>query len=129
MNVLSQIFWLTISIITYQKCYFVRWGVESSFRKLKYTKGLSNFQTYKSEYIKQEIWDKEYKINAYLTFKVRRLLPYHSEVLRTTKIYMYVNKTHSVEEHIVSVSKPYLRPISEEKPDHQWNLVQNMMLS
>lgn len=36
-----------------------------------------------------------------MTFKVRRLLPYHSEALRTTKIYMYVNKTHSVEERIV----------------------------
>lgn len=39
-----------------KECYFARWSIESSFRKLKYTIGLSNFHSYKSEYIKQEIW-------------------------------------------------------------------------
>lgn len=39
-----------------KKLYFKRWGIESSFRKLKYTIGLSNFHAYKPEYIKQEIW-------------------------------------------------------------------------
>lgn len=39
---------------TYQR----RWGIESSFRKLKYTIGLSNFHSYKPDYIKQEIWAK-----------------------------------------------------------------------
>lgn len=38
--------------------YYSRWGIESSFRKLKYTIGLSNFHAYKPEYIKQEIWAK-----------------------------------------------------------------------
>ncbi len=38
--------------------YNARWGIESSFRKLKYTIGLSNFHSYKPEYIKQEIWAK-----------------------------------------------------------------------
>jgi hypothetical protein len=38
--------------------YFSRWGIESSFRKLKYTIGLSNFHSYKPEYVKQEIWAK-----------------------------------------------------------------------
>ena len=38
--------------------YFSRWSIESSFRKLKYTIGLSNFHAYKPEYIKQEIWAK-----------------------------------------------------------------------
>lgn len=36
--------------------YHRRWSVESSFRKLKYTIGLSNYHSYKPEYIKQEIW-------------------------------------------------------------------------
>ena len=36
--------------------YNARWSIESSFRKLKYTIGLSNFHAYKPEYIKQEIW-------------------------------------------------------------------------
>ena len=36
--------------------YFTRWSIESSFRKLKYTIGLSNFHSYKPDYIKQEIY-------------------------------------------------------------------------
>jgi len=39
-----------------KKVYFRRWGIESSFRKLKYTIGLSNFHAYKPEYVSQEIW-------------------------------------------------------------------------
>lgn len=38
------------------KRYGYRWNIESSFRKLKYTIGLSNFHSYKPELIKQEIW-------------------------------------------------------------------------
>lgn len=38
--------------------YFSRWSIEGSFRKLKYTIGLSNFHAYKPEYIKQDIWAK-----------------------------------------------------------------------
>lgn len=38
--------------------YYSGWGIESSFRKLKYTIGLSSFHSYKPEYIKQEIWAK-----------------------------------------------------------------------
>ena len=37
--------------------YNARWNIESSFRKLKYTIGLSNFHAYKPEYVKQEIID------------------------------------------------------------------------
>ena len=38
--------------------YNARWNIESSFRKLKYTIGLSNFHAYKPEYVKQEIWER-----------------------------------------------------------------------
>lgn len=41
-----------------KRTYSARWGIESSFRKLKYTIGLSNFHSYKPEYIMQEIWAK-----------------------------------------------------------------------
>lgn len=41
-----------------KRLYFLRWGVETSFRKLKYTIGLSSFHSYKAEFIKQEIWAK-----------------------------------------------------------------------
>ena len=38
-----------------KQIYFSGWAIEGSFRKLKYTIGLSNFHAYKPEYIKQEI--------------------------------------------------------------------------
>ena len=41
-----------------KELYFARWGIKSSFRKLKYTIGLSSFHAYKPEYIQQEIWAK-----------------------------------------------------------------------
>ena len=41
-----------------KRLYFSRWGIETSFRKLKYTVGLSSFHSYKAEFIKQEIWAK-----------------------------------------------------------------------
>ena len=41
-----------------KELYYGRWGIESSFRKLKYTIGLSSFHSYKPQYIEQEIWAK-----------------------------------------------------------------------
>lgn len=38
--------------------YDARWAIEGSFRKLKYTIGLSNFHSCRPDYIKQEIWAK-----------------------------------------------------------------------
>ncbi len=47
-----------------KEVYGLRWGIETSFRKLKYTIGLSNFHSYKPEFIKQEIWAKLIAFNA-----------------------------------------------------------------
>lgn len=44
------------SITELKILYFARWSIESSFRKLKYTIGMSNFHSYKPEFIKQEIY-------------------------------------------------------------------------
>ncbi len=47
-----------------KELYHSRWGIESSFRKLKYTIGMSNYHSYKPEYIEQEIWAKLIAYNA-----------------------------------------------------------------
>ncbi len=39
-----------------KKLYGMRWGIETSFRELKYSIGLTNFHSKKADYIKQEIW-------------------------------------------------------------------------
>lgn len=54
-----------------------RWGIESSFRKLKYTVGLSNFHAYKPEYIKQEIWAKLIAYNITETMINHTVLEQH----------------------------------------------------
>lgn len=47
-----------------KQLYNSRWAIESSFRKLKYTIGLSNFHSRKPEFIKLEIWAKLIAYNA-----------------------------------------------------------------
>ena len=47
-----------------KEVYNSRWGIESSFRKLKYTIGLSFYHSYKPDFIKQEIWAKLISYNA-----------------------------------------------------------------
>lgn len=39
-----------------KELYHMRWGIETSFRELKYAIGLTRFHSKKIEYIKQEIW-------------------------------------------------------------------------
>ena len=39
-----------------KKLYQMRWGIETSFRELKYSIGLTHFHSKKTDYIKQEIW-------------------------------------------------------------------------
>ena len=39
-----------------KKLYALRWGIETSFRQLKYAVGLTSFHSKKREYIIQEIW-------------------------------------------------------------------------
>ena len=36
----------------------MRWGIETSFRELKYAIGITHFHAKKTDYIKQEIWIK-----------------------------------------------------------------------
>ena len=37
-------------------CYFLRWGIETSFRRLKYTLGLVNFHSRRKEFVLQEVY-------------------------------------------------------------------------
>lgn len=44
------------SIDEIKELYALRWGIETSFRELKYAVGLACFHSKKREYIIQEIW-------------------------------------------------------------------------
>ena len=41
-----------------KRLYQMRWGIETSFRELKYAIGITQFHAKKTDYIKQEIWIK-----------------------------------------------------------------------
>ena len=41
-----------------KRLYQMRWGIETSFRELKYAVGITQFHAKKTDYIKQEIWIK-----------------------------------------------------------------------
>lgn len=86
--------------------YYARWAIEGSFRKLKYTIGLSNFHTYKPEYIKQEIWAK------LITYNITETLINHTVIKKgDTKHEYTVN--FSVAAHIC---RAFLRPSTVKDP-------------
>jgi len=55
-----------------KKIYRMRWGIETSFRELKYAVGLTNFHAKKQEYIIQEIFARilMYNFSEMITFHV-----------------------------------------------------------
>lgn len=79
-----------------KKVYFDRWGIESSFRKLKYSIGLSNFHAYKPEYIKQEIWAK------LITYNITEIIINHTVVKKKKTKHKY-KVNFSVAAHICRV--------------------------
>lgn len=86
--------------------YFSRWGIESSFRKLKYTIGLSSFHAYKPEYIMQEIWA---KLTAY---NITEALIRCAVIQEKQRKYAYkVNFSKAAH-----VCRKFLYPVKREKP-------------
>lgn len=101
-----------------KELYFSRWGIESSFRKLKYTIGLSNFHAYKPEYIKQEIWAK------LITYNITEILINHTVVeKRKTKYEYKVNFT--IAAHICRV---FLRLATEKDSIDVMSLLQKELI-
>lgn len=86
--------------------YFSRWSIEGSFRKLKYTIGLSNFHAHKPEYIKQEIWAKLIAYNITETI-INHTLVKHGNTKHEYKV------NFSVAAHICRV---FLRLTPEKDP-------------
>ena len=93
--------------------YFSRWSIEGSFRKLKYTIGLSNFHAYKPEYIKQEIWAKLIAYNITETL-INHTVAKHGVTKHEYKV------NFSVAAHIC---RAFLRPTTEKDSIDVMNLL------
>lgn len=101
-----------------QELYFSRWGIETSFRKLKYTVGLSNFHAYKSEYVKQEIWARM------VTYNLTETLVNHTVIeKRETKHNYKINFSSAVH-----ICRSFLRPAAEERPVNVTALLQKELI-
>ena len=96
-----------------KQIYFARWSIEGSFRKLKYTIGLSNFHAYKPEYIQQEIWAKLIAYNITETL-INHTVIKHGETKHEYKV------NFSVAAHICRV---FLRLTTEKDPIDVMNLL------
>lgn len=100
------------------RLYFSRWGIETSFRKLKYTVGLSNFHAYKPEYVQQEIWAR------LLTYNLTETLVNHTAIeKRGTKHAYKVNFSSAVH-----ICRSFLRPAAEERPVNVAALLQKELI-
>lgn len=89
-----------------KKIYFARWGIESSFRKLKYTIGLSNFHSYKPALVMQEIWAR------IITYNLTESMINETVIKKAKRKHSY-KVNFSVAAHIVRIS---LRPHAVENP-------------
>ena len=101
-----------------KQIYASRWAIEGSFRKLKYTIGLSNFHAYKPEAIQQEIWAK------LIAYNITETLINHTVVKRgKTKHEYKVNFSRAA--HICRV---FLRPNLKKDPLDVMALLQKELI-
>lgn len=66
-----------------RELYTLRWGIETSFRKLKYTIGLVNFHSKKAEFICQEIFAR------IITYNFCESITNHTVITTKAKKYLY----------------------------------------
>ena len=106
-----------------KELYALRWGIETSFRKLKYTIGLSSFHSCKPEYVKQEIWAKLTAYNLTETV-IRHAVQKRAQTeQKTTKHVYQVN--FSVAAHICRV---FLRlPAEKDRMDVETLLLRELV--
>lgn len=89
-----------------KELYFSRWQIETSFRKLKYTIGLSNFHSCKPELVMQEIWA---RLTAY---NITEMLISHTALPRKNNKHSY-KINFSVAAHICRM---FIRPAADLHP-------------
>ncbi|MBR6921029.1 MAG: IS4 family transposase [Clostridia bacterium] len=76
----------------FKELYHLRWGIETSFRELKYDLGVVNFHTKKDEYVVQEILAKVIMYNYTMAIAQSIALP----MMKERKLSYAVNRTMAV---------------------------------
>lgn len=74
-----------------KKRYAMRWGIETSFRELKYAVGLTSFHSKKGEFITQEIWAR------LILYNFCEIITSHVVINKCTQKHIYqVNYTFAI---------------------------------
>jgi hypothetical protein len=98
--------------------YNMRWGIETSFRALKYTVGLTNFHAKKREFIIQEIFARM------IMYNFAEMITSHVVISQMDKQHLYqVNFTVAV-----YVCRRFLRPRDDEPPPDVEALIRKNIL-
>lgn len=101
-----------------KKLYAMRWGIETSFRELKYAIGLSCFHTKKVEYIKQEIFAR------LVLYNFCEIITTHVLILQKGSTYVYqINYTMAIH-----VCRYFLRCSSDISPPNVELLLHKLLL-
>jgi len=74
-----------------KKLYAMRWGIETSFRELKYAVGLTSFHSKKREYITPEIWAR------LILYNFCEIITVHVTIKKCTQKHVYqINYTFAI---------------------------------
>ena len=89
-----------------KKLYAMRWGIETSFRELKYAVGLTSFHSKKSEYITQEIWAR------LILYNFCEIITAHVTITKCTNRHVYqINYTFAIH-----ICKYFISKMAEKSP-------------
>lgn len=89
-----------------KKLYAMRWGIETSFRELKYAVGLSSFHAKKREYIIQEIWAR------LILYNFCEIITAHVSIQKCTKKHNYqINDTFAIH-----ICRYFISKMAEKSP-------------
>lgn len=94
------------STIEIKELYAMRWGIETSFRELKYAVGLTRFHSKKKEYVLQEIWAR------LILYNFCEIITAHVVVIRCTQKYVYqLNYTFAIH-----ICRYFISKMAEKSP-------------
>ena len=98
--------------------YHIRWGIETSFRELKYAVGLANLHSKKVEYIVQEIFARV------IMYNFSEMITFHVVISRLNTKHLYqVNFTVAIH-----ICRHFLRLLNNVHPPDVEALIQKNIL-
>lgn len=101
-----------------KKLYAMRWGIETSFRELKYAVGLTSFHAKKREYIIQEVWA------CIILYNFCEIITAHISIQKCTAKHTYqINYTFAIH-----ICRYFISKMAENSPPNVEALISKEIL-